>query len=140
MRLTDCWRIRVSPLTVTSIERRLSQASEAENELWIDPSVKSAFIGNTPEEVLDCRKKGYDVEKDIRFWAGAGYDFIRMTPRYEFPKCWLNHPEATLRTLDEYEKYPWPAEAQFDYSDMEKAASLLPPGMKVMASPQWGIF
>jgi len=109
-------------------------------ELWIDPPVKSAFLGNTPEAVLDCRKKGYDVEKDIRFWAEAGYDFIRMTPRYEFPKCWLNHPEATLTTLDEYEKYPWPAEAQFDYSDMEKAASLLPPGMKVIASPQGGIF
>ena len=52
--------------------------------------------------------KGYDVEKDIEFWNMAGYDFIRITPRYEFPKSWLNHPEARLSTLEEYEKYPWP--------------------------------
>ena len=109
-------------------------------ELWVDPPVKSAFLSGVPEEILDCRKEGYDVEKDIEFWNMAGYDFIRITPRYEFPKSWLNHPEARLSTLKEYEAYPWPAQDRFDYSDIEKAAILLPEGMKIMASPQGGIF
>ena len=109
-------------------------------ELWVDPPVKAAFLGDVSEEILDCRKQGYDVEKDILFWHQAGYDYIRIAPRYEFPKSWLDHPEARLSTMEEYEKYPWPSEEYFDYSDIEKAANFLPDGMKVIASPQGGIY
>jgi len=110
-------------------------------ELWVDPPVKVAFLGEEiPENELDPRKPEYDVEKDIKFWHKAGYDYIRITPQYEFPKPWLNHPEAKLYSLEDYEKYPWPMEQDFDFSSIERAAQLLPDGMKVIGSAQGGIF
>lgn len=109
-------------------------------ELWIDPPIKAAFLGDVSAEVLDCRKKGYNVQKDIEFWSKAGYDYIRITPRYEFPKSWLHHSSARLVSLEDYELYPWPSIKEVDFSDIEKAAQYLLDGMKVIASPQGGIF
>ena len=109
-------------------------------ELWIDPPIKAAYLGDVSEKVLDCRKEGYNVQKDIEFWSKAGYDYMRITPFYEFPKSWMNHPTAKLSSLEEYERYPWPAPNDFDYSSIEKAVDFLPPGMKLIASPQGGIF
>ena len=109
-------------------------------ELWIDPPVKAAFLGDVSAEVLDCRKESYEVQKDLEFWFKAGYDYMRITPLYEFPKSWMHHPDAHLTTLEEYERYPWPDLADIDYSHIERAARHLPQGMQLIASPQGGIF
>ncbi len=109
-------------------------------ELWIDPPVKAAFLGDVSEDKLDCRKPGFDLQKDIEFWYQAGYDYIRLSPQYEFPKPWLNHPEARLTTLAEFEKYPWPSMDDVDFSSIEKAVKYLPEGMRVIAAPQGGIY
>lgn len=104
-------------------------------ELWVDAEIKAAFLGDVSAAELDCRKTGFNVAKDIEFWHKAGYDYIRLTPRYEFYQSWLKDEKATDfdQKLDMFLH-------SIDYSDIEKAEKLLPPGMKVIFAPEGGIF
>lgn len=104
-------------------------------ELWVDAPIKSAFLGDVSERVLDCRKEGYNVKEDIRFWENAGYDYIRLIPRVEFFKDWLANPE-----IDTFDQDAANYIDEFDFSDIEKSAQFLPKGMKVIISPEGGIF
>jgi len=102
-------------------------------ELWIDPEVKAVFMNDDKTE-FDCRKNGFDVRKDIEFWQRAGYDYLRLSPRYEFFQGWLKEPKADFQAKT----------AEFirsiDYSDINRAADLLPDGIKVVFAPQGGIY
>ena len=102
-------------------------------ELWIDAEVKTAYTGDNEAE-FDCRKPGYDLQKDIHFWQSAGYDYLRLSPRYEFFQGWLKDPAADFETRT----------AEFIdsiiYRDVFKAEKLLPEGMKVIFAPQGGIY
>ncbi len=102
-------------------------------ELWVDPEVKAAFMNDHKTE-FDCRKNGFDVKKDIEFWRSAGYDYLRLSPRYEFFQGWLKDPKTDFQTKT----------AEFirsiDYSDINRAADFLPDGMKVIFAPQGGIY
>lgn len=102
-------------------------------ELWIDPEVKAAFMEDNKTE-YDCRKEGFDVQKDILFWQTAGYDYLRLSPRYEFFQGWLKDAKADFQA--ETEKFT----SSIDYSDIDKAGELLPDGMKVLFAPQGGIY
>jgi hypothetical protein len=104
-------------------------------ELWVDAEVKAAFLGNVSATELDCRKAGFNVVKDIEFWHLAGYDYIRLTPRYEFFQTWLKNAKTT-----DFEEQLDRFLLSIDYSDIEKAEKLLPPGMKVIFAPEGGIF
>ncbi len=104
-------------------------------ELWVDAEVKAAFLGNVSATELDCRKAGFNVVKDIEFWHLAGYDYIRLTPRYEFFQTWLKNAKTT-----DFEEQLDRFLLSVDYSDIEKAEKLLPPGMKVIFAPEGGIF
>lgn len=102
-------------------------------ELWIDPEVKALFMNDNKTE-FDCRKEGFDVRKDIQFWQTAGYDYLRLSPRYEFFQGWLKDPKTDFPAMT----------AAFiesiDFSDIDKAADLLPEEMKVIFAPQGGIY
>jgi len=104
-------------------------------ELWVDAEIKAEFLGNVSKDVLDCRKQGYDVEQDIKFWQKAGYDFIRISPRYEFFQTWLKEPER-----DDFAEKTLDFIKSIDYSDIEKSAKFLPDGMKLMFAPEGGIY
>jgi len=104
-------------------------------ELWVDAEVKAAFLGDVSAAELDCRKAGFNVAKDIEFWHKAGYDYIRLTPRYEFFQPWLKDEKAA-----DFEEKLSVFLQTIDYSDIEKAEKLLPPGMKVIFAPEGGIF
>jgi len=109
-------------------------------ELWIDSPIKAKFLQQPIEDVVDCRKENYDVKKDIEFWSKAGYDYIRITPRYEFPKSWLSDPKAILKSSKDLNTYPWPDPEDIDYSSIIESRKYLPEGMKVIAGPQGGIY
>jgi len=102
-------------------------------ELWIDPEVKAAYYQDDDSE-FDCRKEGYNLEKDIQFWHETGYDYLRLSPRYEFFQGWLKDPGTDFqeKTAEFIESV--------DYSDIDKSAALLPKGMKVIFAPQGGIY
>lgn len=103
-------------------------------ELWIDAEIKAAFLEDHSGTEFDCRRKGYDLAQDIRFWLSAGYDYLRLSPRYEFFQNWLKDPrcdfaENTANFI-----------SSIDYSDLDRVAELLPGGMKVIFAAQGGIY
>ncbi|MBD3288252.1 hypothetical protein GF337_05560, partial [candidate division KSB1 bacterium] len=109
-------------------------------ELWIDPNIKAAILGCNNIDVLDLRSPNYSVRKEIEFWYKAGYDYVLLSPRYEFPKSWLNHPEAQLTNYEDFDCYPWLTLSDIDFSNIEEAALHLPENMKIIVTPQAGIF
>lgn len=76
----------------------------------------------------------------VDFWLGMGWDCIPL----EIPlRCPLGKPEhglsagseafAVIRTMEDYEKYPWPdASDPIDFSHFELVAAMLPPGVKIV--------
>ena len=76
----------------------------------------------------------------VDFWLGMGYDCIPM----EIPlKCPLGEKHgaasegseslAMIRTWEEFEKYPWPDEANpIEFEHFDTAAKLLPEGVKIV--------
>ncbi len=117
-------------------------------EALIDYSVQSTFLGRdvAPD----------DLESQVAFWAGAGYDFIpltvgamkpgKVTDESAISKVlkraaenerdgggWNLEYRSFISNRDEFDAFPWDSFSEMDLSVVEKAASLLPPGMKVVA-------
>lgn len=79
----------------------------------------------------------------VRFWLGMGYDCIPMEIPLDCPleshqdragKVSVGSEAAvTIRTIDEFERYPWPDElSPIDFSHFERVAALLPDGVKIV--------
>lgn len=127
-------------------------------EVYIDPDVKSAFLGRPAD----------DLEALVEFYATAGYDYMELrqglglkmgggspqaarsaVARYsvfqEAPqeRTWAEEGRGVITNLREFESYPWPDPEALDYSAFEKVGDYLPAGMKVIAvggkvfSPIW---
>jgi uroporphyrinogen decarboxylase len=121
-------------------------------ELSIDKPIKEQFLGRPVRELKD----------EVAFWASAGYDYLYLRPEYEY----LGAPavvasgtamaqeasgsDHTTETIDitqpgpvqsmvDLEIYPWPDPLTVKCSNLEQAATLLPPGMGII-SGVGGIF
>jgi uroporphyrinogen decarboxylase len=109
-------------------------------ELWIDAPVKEALLGrHIGNSFMDA---DYDVEADIDFMYGAGYDYVHVEPRYSFPmKAGLEIPEniGTVLNWADYHDYPWPTIADVDFHWLERAVKHLPDGMGIITGTS-GIF
>ncbi len=111
-------------------------------ELWIDQRIMEAFI-NKPVGSHDTGED-YDLEAEIAFWHRAGYDYIHIEPRYYFPKKSGRRPTpdehaGLITNWDEFAQYPWPTMEAVDFSALDRAPGLLPPGMAIIAGTS-GIF
>jgi len=111
-------------------------------ELWIDRVIMERFI-NKPIGSHDTGED-YDLQAEIEFWLRAGYDYIHIEPRYFFPKKSGRQPtpdehNGLITSWDEFENYPWPTLMEVDFSSLENAPDLLPPGMAIIAGTS-GIF
>lgn len=108
----------------------------------------SGFIARrtgTDFEKLGFYDAGY-WEIYVDFWLGMGYDCIPM----EIPlNCKLGerHNQVTegsevaaiIRTMEDFEKYPWPDEsAPIDFCHFETVAKLLPDGVKIVGGVGMG--
>ncbi|MCX6360000.1 MAG: uroporphyrinogen-III decarboxylase-like protein [Armatimonadetes bacterium] len=81
--------------------------------------------------------------KYVDFWLDMGFDVV---PLEVGPNMWLppahstsgsvsreSEAHACIRTLDEFERYPWPeADGYIDYRHFETVADLLPDGVKIV--------
>lgn len=111
-------------------------------ELWVDRTIMEDFI-HKPIGSHDTGED-YDLEAEIEFWYRAGYDYIHIEPRYFFPKKSGRRPTpdehaGLITKWDEFAQYPWPSLADVDFSALERAPDLLPPGMAIIAGTS-GIF
>ena len=118
-------------------------------ELKVDLEVMQAFMGKRFESMQD----------HVDFWAVAGYDYIRVRASYDFFKktaqkrsgeysaygnhqmdiAWADEGEGMIRSMQEFEKFSWPAPEDIDYSPVEQAGKCLHEGMKIVSSTT-GIF
>jgi uroporphyrinogen decarboxylase len=111
-------------------------------ELWVDRKIMEEFI-NKPVGSHDTGED-YDLEAEIEFWYRAGYDYIHIEPRYFFPKKSGRLPTpdehaGLITSWDEFAQYPWPSLDEVDFSALDIAPDLLPPGMAIIAGTS-GIF
>ena len=112
-------------------------------ELKVDAHVMSAFMGRPVKTLQD----------NVDFWLAAGYDYIRIRPKYDYhtagaqartaeysaygdhseTRKWAPTHGGVIQTDEDFEKFPWPRPQDIGYSDVEAVARLLPDGMKVIS-------
>ena len=86
----------------------------------------------------------------VDFWLGMGYDCIPMEipPRLTLQssdteagaRSHRSEATACLRTLEDFERYPWPEGEPIDFTHFEIVAGLLPEGAKIVGGVCAGPF
>jgi uroporphyrinogen decarboxylase len=92
----------------------------------------------------------------IAFWLGMGYDFVRLEQSLPLPeradvvpdaapgsdkeRSWPDEHRGTIQTWGDFENYPWPSVADFDFSAFEYLNAHLPDGMGLICSHGGGVF
>ncbi|UCC63372.1 MAG: hypothetical protein JSV36_22010 [Anaerolineae bacterium] len=104
-------------------------------ELWIDRSLMSRFMGQPVET----------WEQEVAFWAAAGYDYAHIVPAYQFPKkvkegSGGHQFEGLVTCWEGFERYPWPAMEQVDWTPVQRALVAMPPGMRLISGTLAGVF
>lgn len=110
-------------------------------ELKMDPVIKDAFMG----------KPVKGAAGEVEFWATAGYDYVRLRPKYDFQyagaqektarynvygmeeaRKWAPQHAGVITNDKEFEAYRWPTAASVDYSNVEAVSKSLWDGMKII--------
>ena len=110
-------------------------------ELGVHPSIKARLLGHPVRTLKD----------DVDFWHRAGYDYIKLQPLVDFNPAkvglegkitatadgtalreWASEGEGVITSFADFERYQFPAAADFDYSPFEQVRALLPDGMGVI--------
>ncbi|MDH7482605.1 MAG: uroporphyrinogen decarboxylase family protein [Armatimonadota bacterium] len=116
-------------------------------ELGISPTVMPQFIG----------REAKTLEDYAEFYAKAGYDYLKVTPIYNWnpegrvPKegvrkgagkaadtdtevsiQYAPEGEGIITTLEDFETYPWMDVEDVDFSIFDQANKILPDGMQII--------
>ncbi len=125
----------------------------------VDRDIKSAFLGTAVTDLKGdiefAVAAGYDFIhimvglRTLIGWGGRGQrtkisvekPLFRSTRAHysrlsdqEDERNWAEEGKGAISTIDEFERFPWPAINDFDYSSFEVAKTLLPPKMKVIVT------
>jgi len=122
-------------------------------ELKIEPEVKEQFLGVPAPDPAD---REATVRWEINFAVQAGYDYLRLPMPITYPEAktslqatyaadgrvrrrdWAESHKGLVTNEAEFEAFPWPAPAQVDCTDLDLAARLLPPGMRLATALKGG--
>ena len=121
-------------------------------EAVIGYGIQSRFLG---KEVAPD-----DLKSQIEFWTKAGYDFVPISvslmnpgkvteesgitkllkkmvlekdPGETDPKAWNLELSSFIHEREDFDRFPWDAASDLDFSALERAGELIPDGMKVIA-------
>ena len=88
------------------------------------------------------------IRQRIQLWHDLGYDYFRVRAEIPFKvetfaahdtaksatgeRHWANEHEGAIKSLADFEAYPWPTPAAVNFSAAEAAQSELPDGMGMM--------
>lgn len=108
-----------------------------------------------PEAAERESQKAY-LDNFIALWQRLGYDFVRFERALAFPvkqmvepdpvpgsdkqRAWADEHEGSIRTWEDFERYPWPTVEQMDFFPFEYLNAHLPEGMGLMSSHGGGVF
>ena len=110
-------------------------------ELGVHPLVKEKFLN----------KKIVSLQDEVEFWYKAGYDYVKLQPVVDFnpgkigdeqhatnqqdgtvSRKWATEGKGIITSIEDFEKYQFPAPSDFDYSKFENVIEFLPEGMGVI--------
>lgn len=96
----------------------------------------------TPFDRMSPKDQGYwSIYTD--FWLGMGYDCVPLEIGFNVPPLPDAHADGAastpseahvvIRTMEDFEKYPWPPESEpIHFGHFESVARLLPSGVKIV--------
>jgi uroporphyrinogen decarboxylase len=109
-------------------------------DFWADKEAKEAFLGKPVD----------DLTTEIEFWYRAGFDFVPLpsgliAPAQSLGKVskvredgkegsvreWADESDGLIKNETDFEHYDWPSPNAYSIEKYEKAAKLLPTGMKL---------
>ena len=123
-------------------------------ELKVEDAVKAAFLGRALADPA-TDPAGY-LRDDIEFATRAGYDYVRITARLDYPevktahkhrygayeaateRAWVQLAGGAISTWEDFEAFAWPRAEEADMRALDVAASLLPPTMKAVTAVRGG--
>lgn len=117
-------------------------------EMLVDREFLAALMGvdavSTP---LDKIEEERWTRMQVEMWTKLGADAISMRPIYNLPfgreraddtagfnrgqREWATLEAGLIKSWEDFERYPWPDPSTYDYSQIELAGKIMPPGMKV---------
>lgn len=115
-------------------------------EMLVDREILGAIMGvaGTPTNAIEEARW---TRMQVEMWRNLGADAIAMRPIYTLPfgrektedtaglsrgtREWATMDAGLIKSWDDFERYPWPDPSTYDYSQIELAGKLMPPGMKV---------
>jgi len=105
-------------------------------ELWIDKKIMSQFLGKEVQDAIE------DTENVIEFWYRAGYDYAHIVPSYNIKpkKSWAEEHVGAVTSWEDFKEFPWPNIDDVDFGPVERAAKILPEGMKLISGTLAGVF
>lgn len=132
-------------------------------ELLVDPEiiaeVTRMLFGETPAPPTPETMPLF-LRQSVQFYKRLGYDYCIFVDvpgmGLRFPgkvrrgkdtallsrgmREWVEESSGVIASWEDFEKYPWPSVADFDFSPYELLASFLPEGMKLLLNACSGIF
>ena len=125
-------------------------------ECGIDREIMEAVLGEAMPgaPLADRRARHKTLDRLIRFWHVAGYDYITIGQVMDLPlarletadtahlsrgqRSWQNESQGLIKNWEDFERYPWPRLEDIDYSDVEYVGRNLPDGMRVIFQSEPG--
>ncbi len=118
-------------------------------ELLADREIMEAVIGEPiPTRLRDREVRDVALQRIIRFWYQAGYDYVCVGPLVSLPgkhqeaedtallkhgrRNWQDEGIGLIASWEDFERYPWPRPEEIDYYPLEFVARNLPDGMQVI--------
>ncbi len=123
-------------------------------ELFADPEIITAVLDETPiprtaargsreihraflqQRIRFCQKVGFDY---VYAGTGIGLSIERLQAEdtaelTRVKRAWANESDGVIRSMADYDAYPWPDPSAIDYFELEYVAEHLPEGMQIMAT------
>jgi uroporphyrinogen decarboxylase len=135
---------------------RLRRALLRQGELDRVPLLELKADDEIIAYVMDVDPNAVERERwtatEIDFWYRLGYDAIRMRSGLQLARTrvrvedtaelqrgggrdWQSETEGPIQSWDDFEQFPWPTARDADFSQIEYAETILPEGMKILATP-----
>jgi uroporphyrinogen decarboxylase len=146
----------IGVLTGHSASRRVPLVEYIVDDVVMRPIVTQLMGRQWVPWGRDRREQEQYLDNAIAFWLGMGYDFVRYEQSLPLPertevvpdaapgsdkeRSWPDEHHGIIQTWEDFEKYPWPAIEEFDFSAFEYLNDHLPEGMGLISSHGGGVF
>lgn len=125
---------------------------------WVDTGEKEEYMGGQMDLSLQDRDIiNAFLDNVIAFWAGVGYDYVRVEISLPLPavsyvihdtaevkedhnRAWQSMTEGVITTWEQFEKYPWPKVTDSCFYMHEYVCSHLPEGLGFITCHAGGVY